>query len=407
MKTQNLQQKNGMLLTVNQRCLFTRKWNQIFNKFIRIKSLWLFWCIYFIGNISVTGGDANTKVAFKNCSPFKKCRTEINETFVDNAEHVNIAMPMYNSTEYSDNYSDISGSLGQFKKDEQPTNNNGVFINITAETSSSFKYKSNLIGDTVADGANRKKEGVKRIVPLKYLSNFRRSLEIPLINCKAKLSLEWYENCISSSAGTAVIFTVTDTKLYVPFVTLKTEGNVKLSKLLSKGFKRPIYWNEYKVISNKNYDKYEYIIEQLDASIQRVNRLFVFPYMRGANFATGNSYDKYFSPRLKVDNYNIKIDGRNFYDQPINDLIKQYDEIRKISIAQGDDYTTGCLLDFAYFIKKYRLIAVDLSKQKALDTDSRAIQQIIFTCKASANVLIYYILEKSKETMLEYAKGTI
>ena len=125
--------------------------------------------------------------------------------------------------------------------------------------------------------------------------------------------------------------------------------------------------------------------------------------MRGANFTTENSYDKYLLLRLKIDIYDIKIDGRNFYDQPINDSIKQYDEVRKILIGQGGDYTTGCLLDFAYFIKKYRLIAVELSKQKV---DSRAIQQILFTGNASANVRIYYILEKSKETMLEFAKGT-
>ena len=92
-----------------------------------------------------------------------------------------------------------------------------------------------------------------------------------------------------------------------------------------------------------------------------------------------NSFKKYFLARVKIENWNIEIDGRNFYDQPINDSIKQYDEIRKISTGQGDDYTTGCLLDFAYFEKNYRLIAVDLSKQKALDADSRAIQQIIFT----------------------------
>ena len=86
-----------------------------------------------------------------------------------------------------------------------------------------------------------------------------------------------------------------------------------------------------------------------------------------------------FFPRVKIDNYNNEIDGRNFYDQPINDSIKQYDEIRKISTGKGDDYTTGCLLDFSYFEKNYRLIAVDLSKQKSLDADSRAIEQIIFT----------------------------
>ena len=96
--------------------------------------------------------------------------------------------------------------------------------------------------------------------------------------------------------------------------------------------------------------------------------------MRGNNLATENSYNKYFLPRLKIDNYNIEIGGRNFYDQSINNSFKQYHEIRKISIGQGDDCTTGCLLDFAYFKEKYRLIAADLSKQKALDADSRAIQ---------------------------------
>ena len=115
---------------------------------------------------------------------------------------------------------------------------------------------------------------------------------------------------------------------------------------------------------------------------------------------------KYFLPRVKIGNYNIEIDGRNFYDQPINDSIKQYKEIRKISTGQGDDYTTGCLLHFAYFFKKYRLIEVDLSKQKTLDVYSRAIQQIIFTCKVSENILIYYIVEKSKETILEFSKRT-
>ena len=205
---------------------------------------------------------------------------------------------MYNLIEYSDNYSDISGNLWQFKRDEQPIDNSGAFINITAEHSSSIKYKSNLIGNTVADGANRKKESVKIVVPLKYLSNFWILLEIPLIYCKVELSLVWYENCILSSAGTAAIFIRTDTKIYVPVVTLKTENNVKLSKLLSEGFKRPIYWNEYEVISNKNYNANEYIREQLDASIQGVNRLFVFPYMRGDNVTDENSYDKYFLPRL-------------------------------------------------------------------------------------------------------------
>ena len=161
-----MQQKNGMLLTVNQKVTVT-------------------------GNINVAGDDANTKVAFKNCAPFTKCITEINETFIDDAEHINITMPMYNLIEYSDNHSDTSGSLWQFKRDEIIGN-----TNLTNCNSSSFKYKSNLIGNTDADGATRKKEGVKIAVPLKYLSDSWRSLEIPLINCQDELSLRWYENCI-------------------------------------------------------------------------------------------------------------------------------------------------------------------------------------------------------------------
>ena len=100
------------------------------------------------------------------------------------------------------------------------------------------------------------------------------------------------------------------------------------------------------------------------------------------------------------------IDRNKFYEQPINDFIKQYNEVRKVSTGQGDDYTTGCLLDYVCFKDNYRLIAVDLSKQKALDADPRAIQQIIFIGKASENIVVYYILEQSKETILQFSKGT-
>ena len=98
--------------------------------------------------------------------------------------------------------------------------------------------------------------------------------------------------------------------------------------------------------------------------------------MRADNLATENSYNKYFLPTLKIKNYNIEIDGINFYDQPINDSLKQYDEIRKLSRGQGDDYTTSCWLDFPYFEKNYRLIAADLSKQKALDADQEQLNKL-------------------------------
>ena len=181
---------------------------------------------------------------------------------------------------------------------------------------------------------------------------------MPLINCKVERSLKWYERCLLTVANTA-IFKITDAKLYVPVVTLFIEDNAKLSKLLSEGFKRPIYWNEYKVTPNKiieitaNND-IKYIRELLDSSCQGVNRLFVLAYDNAAinNQVSVDSCKKYFLPRIKINNCNIEIDGRNFYDQPINDSIKQYDEIRKISTGKGDDYTTGCLLDFDYFQKK-------------------------------------------------------
>ena len=187
---------------------------------------------------------------------------------------------------------------------------------------------------------------------------------MPLINCRVELSLSWNENCILTTEAGNATYTITDTQLYVPVVTLKTEDNTKLSKLLSEGFKRSVYWNKYKVIPNKTYNRSNYIRELLDASYQRVKRLFVLAYDNtDANRVTADTHRKYFVPRIKIE-YNIEIDGRNFYDRPINDSIKQYDEVRKISIGQGDDYTAGCLLDFAYFEKNYRIIAADLSKKK-------------------------------------------
>ena len=255
--------------------------------------------------------------------------------------------------------------------------------------SSSYEYKSSFITD---------RNDVKIAVSLKYLSNFWRSLEIPLINCKVELSLSWNENCILTSLVGNSTFTIKDAKLYVPVVTLTIEDNAKSTKLLSEGFKRSAYWNKYKVIPNKTYNQDKYIRELLHDSYQGVKRLFVLAYDNNAgdDLVTTNTHRRYFLPRIKIKNYNIEIDGRNFYDQSINDSIKQPDEVRKISKGQGDDYTTGCLLDFAYFKKNYRLIAADLSKQKALDADPRAIQQIIFTGTTSGNIVVYYIFEQSK-----------
>ena len=145
---------------------------------------------------------------------------------MDEADFITITMPMYNLIQYSDNYSDTSGSLWQFKRDEI-INNANVTNNNDAP---SFKYKASILGDTENDGTKHK---VKIAVPLKYLSNFWRSLEMPLINCKVELSLKWYERCLLTTATTAT-FKITDAKLYVLIVTLSVEDNAKLSKLLTK-----------------------------------------------------------------------------------------------------------------------------------------------------------------------------
>ena len=109
---------------------------------------------------------------------------------------------------------------------------------------------------------------------------------------------------------------------------------------------------------------------------------------------------------MDITKYNVLIDDRNFYDQTINEQIKKYDEIRKIAIGKGDDYTTGCLLDYQYFKGHYQLIAVDLSKQKELDADPRAIQKIEYYGMLRTKSQVCTVLEKSKETILEFYKGT-
>ena len=261
------------------------------------------------GNIAVVGDDNNTKVAFKNCASFRKCRIETNETFIDEAGFIYIEMPMNNLIEYSDNYSDASGSLWKFRRDEIEGDDDFSVDDNThiPNNSSSYKYKSSLI-------TNR--NDVEISVPLKYLSNFWRSLEILLINCKVEISLPWNENCILTSLAGNTTFTITDAKLYIPVVTLSIEDNAKLMKLLNEGFKRFVYWNKYKVIPNKTYNQNSYIRKLLDASFQGVKRLFVLAYDNtGDNPVTADSHKKYFLARKKINNYNIEIDGKKFYDQ--------------------------------------------------------------------------------------------
>ena len=150
---------------------------------------------------------------------------------------------MYNLIEYSDNYSDTSGSLWQFKRDE--LNVNDINTALTNDNTPSFRCKASIIGNISANG---RKQGVKIVAPLKYLKIFWISLEMPLINGKYELSLEWHTRCVLVIGnGNAATFVTTNTKLYDPVVTLKTEDNAKLSKLFNEGFKRSVYWNKYQI----------------------------------------------------------------------------------------------------------------------------------------------------------------
>ena len=180
---------------------------------------------------------------------------------------------------------------------------------------------------------------------------------------------------------------MTDTKLYVPVVTLSTEDNVKLLKQLESGFNRTINWNKYHS-KFKTFPQNMHLSYLIAPSFQRLNRLFVLLF---ENETDREVYTKYYLPTDEM-KYNFIIDRRNFFDQPIKNDFKTYDNIRKIVTGQGDDYTTGSLLDYNYFKEKYQVIAINISKQQKLDADPKAIQQINFSRSTEKDTSIFFIL---------------
>ena len=187
--------------------------------------------------------------------------------------------------------------------------------------------------------------------------------------------LTWSENCAITSTNVAdqnTKFTITETNLYVPVVTLSFQDNAKLLPQLKLGFKRTISWNKYLakpelLAQNANLN------HLIEASFEGVNKLFVLAFENDVQRISKKRY----IPNVKTKDYNVMIDGKHFFDQQVkNDKVK-YENIRKIATGQGDDYTTGCLSDYIYFKNYYKMIAVDLRKQQVLDADPKAIQQII------------------------------
>ena len=205
---------------------------------------------------------------------------------------------------------------------------------------------------------------------------------MPLINCETSLQLKWHANCFlvtGAVAGQVPKFTTTDTKFYVPVVFLSTQDNAKLLEQLKPGFEEAINWNKYqsKVILQARNSYLDYFI---DPSFQEVNILFVLSF---ENENDRESYKRYFLLTVEIKDYNVLKVGRNIFDQPIKNNSRTCDNIRKISIGQDDDCTTGCLLGYPYFEKYYKLIAIDLSKQQKDTT-------------------MFFIIEEAKEIFSDF-----
>ena len=268
--------------------------------------------------------------------------------------------------------------------------------------SKSFKSKIKITGNTPAAGNTK---DVEIIEPIKHLSNFWRTLEMPLINCEVNLILTWSKDCVITNSADEGKFAITETKLYVLVVTLSTKDNEKLLQQLKSGFKKTIRWNKYES-SIKTFPQNRYLNYLINPIFQGLNRLFVLSF---GNENGRTSHSTYYLPKVKIKDYNVIIDGRNFFDQPINSMNKTYENIRKIATGKGDDYTTGCLLDYPYFKENYKMIAIDLSRQNELDADPRAIRQINFTANLdrAGDTTIFFIIEEAKETVFEFSQGTV
>ena len=229
-----------------------------------------------------------------------------------------------------------------------------------------------------------------------YLSNFYRNLDMSFINHEISL----LKRVIASIAdgNQEAKFITTDTKFYVPAVTLSAQNNAKLLQQLNSGFKRTINWNKYewKILTQVPKQYLDYLI---DPSFQGVNRLFVLLFQNITGWILHTKYffqPKIFLPAKEIKECNVMIDGKNFYDQPIKNDIGIYEQIRRIATDQKDGYTTGCLIDYNYSKNYYKMVTIDLSKQQAPDADPKAMQQINFTGSLENNSLIFFIIKEAK-----------
>ena len=200
---------------------------------------------------------------FKNNAPFINCISKINGVKIDNAEDLDLLMPMYNLLEYSQNYRKTTGTLWNYYRDEPSSTIGDMNITHSILNSESFDYKASFMENGVTID-NLTKNDVKVVVPLKHLSNFWTQLDIPFINCEVELILSWFKNCVLTDKSTReanydadanvyeidnsenATFKITDAKLFVPVVTLSNENDIKLLEQLKTEYKRTIKWNKYR-----------------------------------------------------------------------------------------------------------------------------------------------------------------
>ena len=244
-------------------------------------------------------------------------------------------------------------------------NNAGDIVDLNRVNATDLlNFKTKITGQT-ANGW--RKGNVEIMVSLKYLSNFWRTLEIPLINCEVELILTCSAGCViiyTDVANQVPTFRITETNLYIPVVTLSSQDNANLLPQLKSGFKRTISLNKYLskpelLVQNENLN------HLIEPSFQGVNRLFVLAFEHDNDNDQRISNKKYYIPNVETKNYNVMIDGKISFDQPVNNNKATYENLRKIATGGGEEvnYTTGCLLDYIYLKNYYKMIAVDLSKQ--------------------------------------------
>ena len=239
-------------------------------------------------------------------------------------------MPMYNLIEYSNNYLKTSGNLWQYCKEIPAVNNGGNIVEFDgANEIDSFNFKTKITGWTADNNDNGNIAGrvdVEIMVPLKYLSNFWRTLEMPLTNCEVELIFTWSSGFVkiyTDVENQVPTFTITETNLYVPVVTLSTQDNAKLLPQLKSGFKRTISWNKY-LAKSELLAQYANLNHLTEPSVQGVNRLFVLEFENDEQRISNN---RYYIPNLEKKYYNVMIDGKSVFDQPLKNDKVTYENI--------------------------------------------------------------------------------